>query len=350
MKTNRPEIEMSLKPFNCLLEKKPALTLMCTATYVLKRKRLYLLLLFMFCFIHFGMSQSEIISEEILISNDSIQLPGTLTFHTGETKQPLVIFVHGSGNVDRNGNQAGAPSSANYIKQLSDSLVSKNIAFYRYDKRSATASNVPFMMKDMRFYAFTEDVNLAIAHFMDDTRFSSITLIGHSQGSLVAMLANHEHVDKYISIAGPSTSIDKALIEQVRARNGDSLANLVVSHFKELQDTGSIAKVDPNLMVLFNKPTQPFMASWMAYDPSEELKKLEMPILILNGDKDLQVAVVDAETLHKAQPNSKLVIIKDMNHVLKTIVDDYDNFISYTKPDFPLSSALVDAIAAFIKK
>lgn len=312
-------------------------------------KTLYLYLFFIVGIISSGNSQNGVLSEDILITNDSILLPGTLTYHANLKKQPLVIFVHGSGNVDRNGNQAGVNMNASYIQQLSDSLVSKNIAFYRYDKRSSTASNIPFMMKDLHFEAFIEDVNLAIDHFKMDKRFSSIVLIGHSQGALVAMMANLDAVDKYISIAGPSTSIDRTLIDQVRARNGDSLANIVSSHVKELKATGGIAEVDPNLMSIFNKPTQPFMASWMTYDPSEEIKKLRIPILILNGDKDLQVAVADAEALHKAQPNSKLIIIKNMNHVLKTIVDDYDNFISYSKPDFPLSSQLVAAISMFIK-
>ena len=62
--------------------------------------------------------QSKITSEEILIKNDSIELPGTLTFTKAKT--PLVIWVHGSGNVDRNGNQAGVNIKANYIKQLAN--------------------------------------------------------------------------------------------------------------------------------------------------------------------------------------------------------------------------------------
>ena len=74
-----------------------------------------------------------------------------------------------------------------------------------------------------------------------------------------------------------------------------------------------------------------------------------MPILILNGTKDLQVTVEDANNLHNAQPNSELVIIENMNHVLKTIEKDEDNLTSYSSPDFPLSSELISAIENFIK-
>lgn len=78
---------------------------------------------------------AQIESEEIVIKNGEIELPGTLTFT--KEKSPLIIWVHGSGNVDRNGNQAGTPVKANYIKEFRDSVNKKNIAFFSYDKRTA---------------------------------------------------------------------------------------------------------------------------------------------------------------------------------------------------------------------
>nr|WP_321236049.1 alpha/beta hydrolase [uncultured Psychroserpens sp.] len=314
---------------------------------ILRIVYLYLILVLSLTNLCFG--QQNIVSEEILIKNDSIKLPGTLSHDASLVKQPLAIFVHGSGNVDRNGNQAMGPSP-NYIKLLNDSLTLKGIAFYRFDKRTATRENLKYVMKDMRFDAFVEDINLVIDKFKDDERFSSITLIGHSQGSLVSMLVNHSHVDKYISLAGPSHTVDHSIIAQVKLQNGDSIATIVKSHFKELSEKGSIERVDPNLMVLFNKPTQPFLVSWMKYNPSEVIKTLKMPILILNGDKDIQVYLEDAEALHKANPKSKKVIIKNMTHTLKTIEKDSDIMATLNSPDFPLSQELVETIAAFIKQ
>ncbi len=295
-------------------------------------------------------AQNTFTSEDILVMNDSIQLPGTLTYNTDLNEQPLVIFVHGSGNVDRNGNQAMMNSNANYIKMLNDSLVSKDIAFYRFDKRTATQSNIKFIMSNMSFDNFVADINLVIDQFKDDKRFSSITLIGHSQGSLISMLVDHTHVKKYISLAGPSDSFDKAIINQVKLQNGDSIAAIVSSHFKELAEKGTIEKVDPNLISIFNKPTQPFLTSWMKYNPSEEIKKIKLPILIINGNKDIQVPVKDAEQLHNANPKSELVIIDKMNHVLKIIEKEEDNMASYMSAEYNLSEELVKAIETFIKQ
>ncbi|MGY0393042.1 alpha/beta hydrolase family protein [Bizionia sp. KMM 8389] len=293
-------------------------------------------------------AQKPITSEEVMLKNDSIILPGTLTYNKALKQQPLVIFIHGSGNVDRNGNQLGL-ANANYIRQLADSLNQRDIAFYRYDKRTANWVNLRFMMKGLDFIRFTDDAKIAINNFKDDNRFSSITLIGHSQGSLVAMLASDKDVDKYVSLAGPADPIDVIMVKQLKAQN-DSLGITAESHFKELKATGGIKNVDPNLAPLFAKPNLPFFLSWMAYNPSEEIKKLNIPILIINGDKDLQVFETDAKKLHHANSNTELVIIPKMNHVLKHIEEDENNEKSYKTPDFPLSITLINTLEMFINK
>lgn len=294
-------------------------------------------------------SQQSVVEKEYLFKNGEIELPGTLTYSEGSTKQPLAIFVHGSGNVDRNGNQLGLKSNANYIKQLSDSLAKQGIAFFKYDKRTSNVNNIQKIMSDLSFDAFAQDVHVIVDSLKKNDMFLSLYLIGHSQGSLVSMLAINENIDGFISVAGPSSRIDETITDQIRKQNGDSIATIVESHFKELKENDSIKVVNPNLLVLFNKPTQPFMKEWMSYDPVEEIRKINIPTLIIQGKKDLQVSVSEAEKLHEANSQSKLVMIDKMNHVLKDIEVDGDNLSSYGTPEFPLSSELVKSIAEFIK-
>lgn len=307
----------------------------------MKTKFLYLFLLIW----SFTYGQSKVTSEEILIKNDSVILPGTLTFTN--TKTPLVIWVHGSGNVDRNGNQAGVNVNANYIKQFRDEINKENIAFFSYDKRTATKSNFAFS-KDMKFDAFVTDLNIVINHFKNDKRFSEVILIGHSQGSLIAMLGS-KNAEKYISVAGTSTSVDKTIIQQITAQSAE-FGKVAEAHFKELVETGDIKQVNPLLASVFAKQNFAFLISWAKYNPSEEIKKLTIPVLIINGTKDLQVKVEDANALHTANPSSELVLIENMNHVLKNIEKDADNMSSYYSPDFEISKKLVTTIVAFIKK
>lgn len=319
--------------------------------------KIYSYIIVLLC-ITLGSAQSKIVSEDVLLKNDSIKLPGTLSYNKDLKKQPLVIYIHGSGGVDRNGNQKDTNVSANYIKQLSDSLTSRGIAFYSYDKRTSTMSNLmqltsmEIIKRELVFSKFVEDVKLAIHKFKDDSRFSGITLIGHSQGSLIGMLASEAGISKYISLAGPSNSFDYSIIKQFRLQSGDSIANIVDKHFKELKATGNIKKVDsePTINAIFSKPNLPFLMSWSVYIPKDEIKKVKVPTLIINGTMDNQVFEEDAKALHKSKPEAEFVMIKDMNHVLKTITKEEDNEKSKYTPDFPLSKELVTVITEFIKK
>ncbi len=293
-----------------------------------------------------ALTWGQVKSEEILIKNDSIELPGTLTYSDKESN--LIIWVHGSGNVDRNGNQAGMNVGANYIKQFRDAVNAKGIAFFSYDKRTANMKNMKFIMNNLSFDAFVSDVRKVISYFRKDGRFNSITLVGHSQGSLVAMLASDD-ADKYISLAGPSEAIDVTITGQITKQNA-ALGKTTEAHFKELKETGDIKEVNPMLLSIFAKPNLPFFKSWMKYIPTNEIKKVNKPTMIINGNKDIQVSVKDAQQLHLAKEDGTLKIIKNMNHVIKHIEKDADNIASYRSPDFPISKELIEVITAFVKQ
>jgi len=71
----------------------------------------------------------------------------------------------------------------------------------------------------------------------------------------------------------------------------------------------------------------------------------------VQGTKDLQIKETDAQKLHKANPKSKLALIKDMNHVLKVVESDKtdDNAKAYSDPNLPVSKELVSVITNFIQ-
>ena len=89
----------------------------------------------------------------------------------------------------------------------------------------------------------------------------------------------------------------------------------------------------------------------MQYNPQEEIAKLEIPVLIINGEKDIQVQVSEAELLKKAKPDAQYEIIKNMNHVLKEIEgNDLENSKSYNIYNLPVIPKLIEVISDFIKK
>jgi fermentation-respiration switch protein FrsA (DUF1100 family) len=92
------------------------------------------------------------------------------------------------------------------------------------------------------------------------------------------------------------------------------------------------------------------MMNWMQYNPQEEIKKLQMPILILNGTKDLQVETKEAQLLNDAAPGSTLELIDNMNHVLVTIEgDNLENSKSYNESFRKTAPQLIEALLRFIK-
>lgn len=287
---------------------------------------------------------SQVKSKNILIKNDSIELPGTLTYLSKKT--PLIIWVHGSGNVDRNGNQ-GNIIKANYIQKFREVITVNDIAFFSYDKRTSNPKNYKFLKKIV-FEDLVNDVEKVIDYFKNDQRFSEIILIGHSQGSLIGMLAS-KNVDKYISIAGSANTIDKTIIQQVNKQN-KQLGGITKSHFEELLNTGDIKQVNPLLISIFAKQNLPFISSWTSYNPIKEIKKLTIPTLIINGNKDLQVQVEDAKLLHKSNSIATLNIIDKMNHILIELEKDSDNLKSYYSSEYMISDELIVSILNFINK
>ena len=208
-------------------------------------------------------SLAQIKSEDVTINNQAIQLPGTLTYT--KENSPLIIWVHGSGAVDRN----GAPS--NYIKQFREAINKKEIAFFSYDKRTINPKNAPFLKDGIYISDFIFDVQEVVSYFKKNNRFSKIILAGHSQGSLIAMKAL-DGVDKLISLAGAGETIDKTLVRQLTAQN-TTLGATALKHFKELKNTGEIKEVNPSLISIFAKPNQAFWLSWIELDPIKEIRK-----------------------------------------------------------------------------
>ncbi|XLS28221.1 alpha/beta hydrolase [Flavobacteriaceae bacterium M23B6Z8] len=296
-----------------------------------------------------SMNAQELIEETIELQNGKIEIPGILSYTDSEKPLPLTIFIHGSGNIDRNGNQAGLNIGANYIKVLADSLNSKGIAFFRYDKRTANPANRKLIDHTISYEDIVEDARIVMKHFAGDDRFSSITVIGHSQGALTSLLAMNEAISKYISLAGASKTLEETVIAQINLQSKE-LGAIAKQHFEELRKTDTIQEVNFMLQSIFNPVNHTFVKSYNAYLPTEEIAKIKLPTLIINGASDLQITPEDANALKASNPNAELIIIPEMNHVLKTVKDLQENQASYRDASFPLSSELVAVLTEFIKK
>ena len=126
-------------------------------------------------------------------------------------------------------------------------------------------------------------------------------------------------------------------------------APIVDSLFERLKAGKIIDTVPPYLQSIFRPSVQPYIKSWMKYIPANEIKKITIPILIVQGGTDLQVDSAEANLLRQANPKAQLIILDSMNHILKNAsVYRMQNLATYSNPALPLAPGLIKAIAIFI--
>jgi fermentation-respiration switch protein FrsA (DUF1100 family) len=106
----------------------------------------------------------------------------------------------------------------------------------------------------------------------------------------------------------------------------------------------------PALLPLSNPLMQDFLIGEFSLDPAKLIETYRNPILIMQGERDIQVSMSDAERLKRAAPAAKLVLLRDTNHVLKTVTsaDWAANAAAYSDPSLPLAPGVIDGIADFI--
>lgn len=277
------------------------------------------------------------------------QLFGTLTVPDNVKKCHVALIIAGSGPTDRNGNNPMMKN--NSLKMLAEALAKNGIASLRFDKRGIGESKKSAITESsLVFENYTEDVKSWINFLKLDKRFTQLTVIGHSEGSLIGMIAGAK-ANKFISIAGAGESADKLIKSQIASKSNKQIEDMTFPIIDSLKSGNKVNKVDPLLNSLFRPSIQPYLISWFKYDPQIEIKKLTVPVLILQGNNDLQVSVKDAENLSKASKNSELVIVDKMNHIMKIIDGDKQaNMESYNNETLPLSETLTNKIISFIKK
>jgi pimeloyl-ACP methyl ester carboxylesterase len=281
------------------------------------------------------------------ISVNSLLNGSLYTPNQQSKKLSLVILIAGSGPTDRNGNQMGLAN--NSLKLLAEALANNGIAVYSYDKRIfAQMASGKLDEASLSFDNFIDDAKAVIQYFKNQKKYHNITVAGHSEGALIGMVAANDNADAYISIAGAGRPIDEVLLEQI-GKQAPFLKEEVQKNLETLKSGSTFELKNQMLASLFRASVQPYMITWIKYNPQTEIKKLQIPTLLINGDKDIQVSVQDAQLLQQAKPEAQLKIIPNMNHVFKEIKgDDAENKAAYTNPDLPISMELSSIITNFI--
>ena len=292
------------------------------------------------------------------IQSGTLTLPGTLTVPAkSRGKFSVALIVAGSGPTDRNGNSAGAlraQNNSNLYAILAWQLANAGIASVRYDKRVLGDNFQKVNLPSISIDDFIADAIAGARKLTTDSRFSKVILIGHSEGAELVLQAVNRGAPAagIVMMSGAGRPIMAVLREQISKQLPPAEIvkwDSALARYLRGEDPGD---VHPGLRSLLLPTNRKFMQSWVKYDPAMEIAKVKVPVLIVQGLRDIQVSEADARALKAAQPAAKLVLIPSANHVYRAATTD-DRLVQlklYTDPTIPVVSELVPAIAEWVNK
>jgi pimeloyl-ACP methyl ester carboxylesterase len=288
--------------------------------------------------------------KDVTVEGGAAPLFGSLRTPTAAKPGPAVLLIAGSGPTDRDGNSTMPGVRPANLKLIAEGLAAAGVPSLRYDKR-AIGKSAPAALSeaDLRFTTAVDDAVLFARLLKAQPSVTCVILLGHSEGALIAALAAQKiETCGVIEASGIGRPLGVVLREQLAAQNlPPPVMAQIETALTELEHGRQIANV-PGLEALFRPSIQPYLISQLSLDPAKALAGVKAPVLILQGDNDVQVSVQDARLLAAARPDARLVILPGVNHVLKTAPSDRaGNVATYADPNLPLAAGVMPAILAF---
>src|SRR5664279_523220 len=285
---------------------------------------------------------------DVTVGDGEWKLPGTLTVPVGAGPFPAVVLVHGSGPNDRDETVGGAK----VFKDLAEGLASRGIVVLRYEKRTMQyrariASIAKFTVQEET----VEDAvqALAVVRSQAEVNGQRVFVIGHSLGAYVApRIAEQDgKLAGIVLMAGNVRPIEDLLVEQVTYMGikGDQL-----DRAKDLQvKVKKLESGDEDSPALGGIPVS-YWVDLKDYNPAAAAKKLAIPMLILQGERDYQVTMTDFALWKTAVGGAKGVVMKSypaLNHLF--VAGEGKSLpAEYSKPGH-VARAVIDDIAKFVK-
>ena len=278
------------------------------------------------------------------------------TFIDAGRSAPVAIIIPGSGPTDRDGNNPMGITAAPY-RLLAEALALKGVSTLRADKRGLFGSKAAVTDPNAVTLAdYAADAHQWARTLRQKTGAKCVWLLGHSEGALIALVAAQQPQDVcgVVLVSGAGRRLSEVLREQLRTNPANAPildAALAAIASLERGQHVDVTGMNPALLPIFRPAVQDYLIDMFRQDPAKLAASLQVPVLIVQGERDLQVKPFDAAALAKAQPRAKLVLLPEMNHVLKDVASDdrAANIATYADPSLPVDSGAVDAIAAFVK-
>ena len=292
------------------------------------------------------------VSTAVSLPAQPAPLHGTLLAPEGEPRAVAVILP-GSGPTNRDGDSPQFGIVGGSYRRLAEGLAAQGVATLRIDKRGIAASAAAGMSEEnLRFTHLSDDARAWAAEAARLTGRPCAWLIGHSEGALVALAAvkdDNDAICGLVLLSGAGRPARVVLEEQLGPQLPEPLRSQAFHALAELESGRTVADTPPELAGLLRPSVQPYMISWLALDPAALAAAYDGPIMIGQGETDVQTTVADARALAAADPDARLVIWAGVNHMLRTApAERTANIATYFDAALPLAPGVVDDVAAFI--
>ncbi len=291
------------------------------------------------------------------IQSHGFALAGTYATPDGEGPFPVALLLPGSGPIDRDGNVKRMP--LNVSRDLAVTLANAGWASLRYDKRGVGESEGDYLSAG--FSDELADAEAARDWLLGQEGVTLVVVIGHSGGALhAAELAGREPaVAGAILLAATAKTGEETLRWQAR-QIGDNIVPGPVKALMRLfrtdvlkQQDGAITKLKATTTDTTRIQLQKVNAKWMrefiAYDPLPAFQAATAPILAVTGSKDVQVDPADLEVIATTAPNAQVLLVADMDHILRPEPARISNPRHYPKQaKQPIDPRVTEAILAWL--
>jgi alpha-beta hydrolase superfamily lysophospholipase len=298
---------------------------------------------------------------EIRFKSGEIDLAGTLALPSSNGPFPAVLFITGSGPIDRNENHKKL--HLNIFDDISHYLAENGIASLRYDKRGTGDSQGDYWKTG--FYDNSQDALAALQYLklQNNIQKENIFILGHSEGALQAMRLTGAgtEVAGIILLAGGAQSGEAILKWQaiqiakgLKGINGWFIKILHIDISKAQQkqiDRIKKSKQDYFRSQLVAKINAKWFREFMDYNPAEDLQRITVPVLAINGSKDIQIDSSDLDRMANLinapfEPH----LIPNMTHLLR--IEEGDAAISKYKKELkkPLEPMVLEIVLQWMQR
>ncbi len=285
---------------------------------------------------------------EFTVERPDCKLAGELLVPArGKPPSTLAIVIAGSGPTDRDGNSK-LGLSTNAYRDLATHLAQQGFAIARYDKRGVGKSTIPTTRAPL-FADFVDDAAAIVDHF--HPRFARLVLVGHSEGGLVALsVGKRPGVAKLVLLATAGRPLGVVLRDQLAGQGDAALLGAYDRLVGQVARGEALTSVPPALQPLFLPSVLPFLRSVATIDPVALVKQLDLPIVVLQGETDIQVKPADAALLAAARPGVARIDVAEANHLFRHEPKATMRQRSYADPTVPFAPSFLPALTKAIGK